>query len=101
MKHVGEALQGATKACIGIAAWGIVTNASNLVVKEGVEIGGNNDYQVACSLVHKGAFLDHNHTHHILVDDGSIGKYGVEIPLRSKIEEYIMKEGISLTILVN
>ena len=98
MKHVGEALQRAKNPCIGIATWGIVTNARALEVKDG-EIGGTHDYQVACSLLENGAFLDHNHTHHILVDDGSTENYGREIPLRSKIEKYIMKEGISLTIL--
>ena len=100
MKHVGEALQGATKACIGIATWGIVTNADKLTADKG-KLGGNFEYRVACSLVQSGAFLDHNHTHHLLVDDGTKEKYGREISLRSKIEEHIMKGGKSLTILVN
>lgn len=34
MKHVGEALKGATKACIGIATWGIVTNLKALISDE-------------------------------------------------------------------
>ena len=38
-----------------------------------------------------GALLDSNHSHFILVDNGTEGKYGVEIDLRSKIEEAIMK----------
>nr|XP_047123802.1 transient receptor potential cation channel subfamily M member-like 2 [Hydra vulgaris] len=91
MKQVGEALQGTSKACIGISTWGIITNANKLI-SAGDKFGGGVDYQVACSLVQRGAFLDHNHTHHLMVDDGSIGKYGKEIPLRSRLEEYIMKE---------
>ena len=38
-----------------------------------------------------GALLDSNHSHFILVDNGTDGKYGVEIDLRSRIEEAIMK----------
>ena len=100
MKHVGEALQGAKNPCIGISTWGIVTNKADLIDSAG-EIGRTHNYQVACTLLEDGAFLDHNHTHHLLVDDGSNDEYGKEISLRSKIEEYIMKIGISLTILVN
>ena len=90
MKHVGEALQGAKNPCIGIATWGIVTNADDLI-DNNEEIGRHRDYKVSCSLVQRGAFLDHNHTHHLLVDDGSTGKFAVEIPLRSRLEEHIMK----------
>lgn len=35
------------------------------------------------------AALDHNHTHFILVDDGTDGKFGVEIEFRAKLESYI------------
>ena len=35
--------------------------------------------------------MDSNHSHFILVDNGTDGKYGVEIDLRSRIEEAIMK----------
>nr|XP_047126608.1 transient receptor potential cation channel subfamily M member 1-like isoform X2 [Hydra vulgaris] len=91
MKQVGEALQGTTKACIGISTWGIIINAEKLIAEKS-KFGGVVDYQVACSLVQRGAFLDHNHTHHLMVDDGSVGKYGKEIPVRSRVEEYIMRE---------
>lgn len=36
-----------------------------------------------------GAPLDHNHTHFILVDDGTEGKYGGEIEFRTDLERYI------------
>ena len=39
-----------------------------------------------------GAYLDHNHTHFLLVDDGSEGKFGVEIKFRSKLESYISQK---------
>ena len=36
--------------------------------------------------------LDSNHSHFILVDDGTHGRYGVEIPLRSKLEKFISEQ---------
>ena len=38
-----------------------------------------------------GALLDSNHSHFLLVDNGTEGKYGVEIGLRSRFEEAVMK----------
>jgi transient receptor potential cation channel subfamily M protein 2 len=35
--------------------------------------------------------LDSSHTHFLLVDNGTVGQYGVEIDLRSKVEEAIAK----------
>lgn len=39
-----------------------------------------------------GAFLDPNHTHFILVDDGSANVYGTEIELRTRLEGAIAEE---------
>lgn len=36
--------------------------------------------------------LDSNHSHFILVDDGTHGRYGVEIPLRTRLEKFISKQ---------
>lgn len=33
--------------------------------------------------------LDSNHTHFLLVDDGTQGQYGVEIELRTRLEKCI------------
>ena len=38
--------------------------------------------------------LDKNHTHFILVDDGTTGKYGREIKLRSQFEAMIAKQNV-------
>ena len=38
-----------------------------------------------------GALLDSNHSHFLLVDNGTEGRYGVEIDLRSRFEEAVMK----------
>ena len=91
MKHVGEALQGATKACIGIVSWGIVTN-KELLVSDSSQLGGSFPYKVASSLIRKGAFLDHNHTHFLLMDNGT-NNFAVEIPFRSQFEKHIMGNG--------
>ena len=37
--------------------------------------------------------LDRNHTHFLLVDDGTDGKYGTEIKFRTALESYISKVG--------
>ncbi|XP_066912898.1 transient receptor potential cation channel subfamily M member-like 2 isoform X3 [Clytia hemisphaerica] len=100
MKHVGEALQGATKCLIGIATYGIVTNKDHLLESERNNFGGKFKYNVASSLVEQGAFLDHNHTHFLLVDNGTTGKFGVEIPFRSALEEYIVQEKVPSVLLV-
>lgn len=36
--------------------------------------------------------LDSNHSHFILVDDGTHGRYGVEIPLRTRLEKFISEQ---------
>lgn len=91
MKHVGDALQGQSKTLIGIAAWGIVSNKEMLVQSAKIPLGGKFPYKVESSLVHKGAYLDHNHTHFLLINDGSEGKFGVEIQFRSEFEKFIMQ----------
>ena len=37
--------------------------------------------------------LDHNHTHFLLVDNGTEGVYGTEIKFRSRIESFISSKG--------
>ena len=54
MKHVGEALQGASKALIGIATYGIVTNKEHLLEDSRHSFGGRFQYHVASSLIEKG-----------------------------------------------
>ena len=54
MKHVGEALQGATKALVGIATYGIVTNRKDLLEGPRRSFGGHFPYHVASSLIETG-----------------------------------------------
>ncbi|KAJ8036472.1 Transient receptor potential cation channel subfamily M member 3 [Holothuria leucospilota] len=43
----------------------------------------------------KGLRLDPNHTHFILVDNGTTGHFGVEIKLRSKLEKVLSEQKIT------
>ncbi|XP_030283130.1 transient receptor potential cation channel subfamily M member 2 isoform X2 [Sparus aurata] len=94
MKHVGRAvrdyaLSSSTQGqivAIGVATWGIIHNRDALVHPEGcfpahyvMDIEGQG--RLSC--------LDNNHTHFLLVDDGTQGQYGVEIELRSRLEKCI------------
>uniref|UniRef100_A0A673C9F8 Transient receptor potential cation channel, subfamily M, member 2 n=1 Tax=Sphaeramia orbicularis TaxID=375764 RepID=A0A673C9F8_9TELE len=98
MKHVGQAvrdyalssssIQGQIVA-IGVATWGIIHNREDLVNSEGcfpahyvMDIKGQG--RLSC--------LDNNHTHFLLVDDGTHGHYGVEIELRSCLEKCISEK---------
>uniref|UniRef100_A0A8C5MWU9 Transient receptor potential cation channel subfamily M member 2 n=1 Tax=Leptobrachium leishanense TaxID=445787 RepID=A0A8C5MWU9_9ANUR len=103
MKHVGEAVRDFSDSeivLIGIATWGIVHNRRALLSKAGgapalYPIDEGSQGELCC--------LDNNHTHFILVDDGTHGRYGVEIPLRARLEKYISeqtmeKEGTAIKI---
>uniref|UniRef100_A0A3B4UZH4 Transient receptor potential cation channel, subfamily M, member 2 n=1 Tax=Seriola dumerili TaxID=41447 RepID=A0A3B4UZH4_SERDU len=98
MKHVGQAvrdyalssssMQGQIVA-IGVATWGVIHNRDTLVNSEGcfpahypMDIKGQS--RLSC--------LDNNHTHFLLVDDGTHGRYGVEIELRSRLEKCISRK---------
>ncbi|XP_028249051.1 transient receptor potential cation channel subfamily M member 2 [Parambassis ranga] len=97
MKHVGQAvrdyalsssMQGNIVA-IGVATWGVIHNRDSMVHPEGrfpahymMDIKGQG--RLSC--------LDNNHTHFLLVDDGTHGRYGAEIVLRSHLEKYISRK---------
>ncbi|XP_028292480.1 transient receptor potential cation channel subfamily M member 2 isoform X2 [Gouania willdenowi] len=94
MKHVGQAvrdyalgssMQGNIVA-IGVATWGVIHNRQALVHPEGsfpahYEVDTKGQGRLSC--------LNNNHTHFLLVDDGTHGHYGVEIELRSRLEKCI------------
>ncbi|XP_022111614.1 transient receptor potential cation channel subfamily M member 2-like [Acanthaster planci] len=42
----------------------------------------------------KEVLLDPNHTHFILVDDGTVGSFGVEIKFRAKMEKEISEQKV-------
>uniref|UniRef100_A0A8D0CLW4 Transient receptor potential cation channel, subfamily M, member 2 n=1 Tax=Sander lucioperca TaxID=283035 RepID=A0A8D0CLW4_SANLU len=94
MKHVGQAvrdhalssaMQGQIVA-IGVATWGTIHNREALVHSEGCFPA---HYLMDVESQGRLSCLDNNHTHFLLVDDGTQGQYGVEIELRSHLEKCI------------
>uniref|UniRef100_A0A8D2LT91 non-specific serine/threonine protein kinase n=1 Tax=Varanus komodoensis TaxID=61221 RepID=A0A8D2LT91_VARKO len=89
-KHVGDALkehssQSSRKICtIGIAPWGVIENRNDLVGRDIVA-----PYQTLLNPLSKLNVLNNLHSHFILVDDGTVGKYGAEVKLRRELEKMI------------
>uniref|UniRef100_A0A8C9SQ45 non-specific serine/threonine protein kinase n=1 Tax=Scleropages formosus TaxID=113540 RepID=A0A8C9SQ45_SCLFO len=89
-KHVGDALKehssrSARKICtIGIAPWGVIENRNELIGRDVVA-----PYQTLLNPLSKLNVLNNLHSHFILVDDGTVGKYGAEVKLRRQLEKHI------------
>uniref|UniRef100_A0A096M2T3 Uncharacterized protein n=1 Tax=Poecilia formosa TaxID=48698 RepID=A0A096M2T3_POEFO len=110
MMHVGQAVRDCALnntmkrkiVAIGVAPWRVIHNKDKLVNEEGCfpaqyVIDTQGQGNMAC--------LDNNHSHFLLVDDGTNDKdaYGAEIPLRTELEQYISDqalgtEGLTTTI---
>ncbi|XP_069481929.1 transient receptor potential cation channel subfamily M member 6 [Ambystoma mexicanum] len=94
-KHVGDALkahasQYLRKICaIGIPPWGIIENQRDLIGKDVVCL-----YQTLGNPLSKLTSLNSMHSHFILADDGTVGKYGNEMKLRRNLEKYISLQKI-------
>uniref|UniRef100_A0A8C8SGT9 Transient receptor potential cation channel subfamily M member 2 n=1 Tax=Pelusios castaneus TaxID=367368 RepID=A0A8C8SGT9_9SAUR len=95
MKQVGEAVRdfSMSSSCkegeiitIGIATWGTVYNRGSLIYSNDTLYVLDEESQGNLSC------LDSNHSHFILVDDGTHGRYGVEIPLRTRLEKFISEQ---------
>ncbi|ELV10344.1 Transient receptor potential cation channel subfamily M member 2 [Tupaia chinensis] len=98
MKQVGEAVRDFSLSSrykegevvtIGVATWGTIHNREGLIHPLG-------SFPAEYILDEEGqgslTCLDSNHSHFILVDDGTHGQYGVEIPLRTKLEKFISEQ---------
>ncbi|XP_063626908.1 transient receptor potential cation channel trpm isoform X3 [Cydia splendana] len=89
-RQVGDALQlersqrAGRVVSIGIAPWGIVEGANDLIGR-----GRDVPYHAMASPRSKLAVLNNRHAYFLLVDNGSVGRYGAEIVLRRKLEKYI------------
>ncbi|XP_041934390.1 transient receptor potential cation channel subfamily M member 2-like [Alosa sapidissima] len=95
MKHVGMAVRDYTLSSnpargeivvIGVATWGTVHKHQSLVHPEGCfpahyTLDERSQGRLSC--------LDSNHSHFLLVDDGTHGHYGVENRLRSRLEKHL------------
>uniref|UniRef100_UPI00398E68CF transient receptor potential cation channel subfamily M member 7 isoform X2 n=1 Tax=Pristiophorus japonicus TaxID=55135 RepID=UPI00398E68CF len=90
VKHVGDALKehisrSSRKICtIGIAPWGVIENRNDLIGRDVIA-----PYQTLLNPLSKLNVLNSLHSHFILVDDGTVGKYGAEVKLRRELEKLI------------
>ncbi|KAL2081309.1 hypothetical protein ACEWY4_023162 [Coilia grayii] len=98
MKHVGMAVRDYTLSSssirgeivtIGVATWGTVHKRRSLIHPEGCFPA---HYTMDEQTQGKLSCLDSNHSHFLLVDDGTHGQYGAEIDLRSRLEKYISEQ---------
>ncbi|XP_056127350.1 transient receptor potential cation channel subfamily M member 2 [Rhinichthys klamathensis goyatoka] len=100
MKHVGMAVRDYSLSSglmegqivvIGVAPWGVIHNSDTLIHPEGC-------FPAHYSLDEQGqdrlSCLDINHTHFLLVDDGTHGHYGTEIELRTNLEGLISQQSL-------
>ncbi|KAM9305156.1 transient receptor potential cation channel subfamily M member 8 [Gastrophryne carolinensis] len=97
MKYIGEVVRDYTISrtseekvvAIGIAAWGMVANRDTLIRPSTDE--GNYLAQYTMEEQKRDPLycLDNNHTHLILVDNGTSGHTTVEADLRASLEKYI------------
>uniref|UniRef100_A0AAQ5ZXD4 non-specific serine/threonine protein kinase n=1 Tax=Amphiprion ocellaris TaxID=80972 RepID=A0AAQ5ZXD4_AMPOC len=89
-KHVGDALKehcsrSSKKICtIGIAPWGVIENRNDLIGRDIIA-----PYQTLLNPLSKLNVLNSLHSHFLLVDDGTVGKYGAEVKLRRDLEKHI------------
>nr|XP_019935318.1 PREDICTED: transient receptor potential cation channel subfamily M member 7 [Paralichthys olivaceus] len=89
-KHVGDALKehcsrSSKKICtIGIAPWGVIENRNDLMGRDIIA-----PYQTLLNPLSKLNVLNNLHSHFLLVDDGTVGKYGPEVKLRRDLEKHI------------
>eukprot|EP00061_Rhincodon_typus_P018944 g48339.t1 len=96
IRHVGDALKDhASKSrgricIIGIAPWGIVENQEDLIGKDVVR-----PYQTMSNPLSKLTVLNSMHSHFILADNGTTGKYGAEVKLRRQLEKHISLQKIN------
>uniref|UniRef100_H3CJN7 Transient receptor potential cation channel, subfamily M, member 1a n=1 Tax=Tetraodon nigroviridis TaxID=99883 RepID=H3CJN7_TETNG len=96
IRHVGDALKDHSsksrgKVCaIGMAPWGIVENKEDLVGRDVTR-----PYQMMSNPFSKLSALNSSHSHFILADNGTTGKYGAEVRLRRQLEKHIALQKIN------
>lgn len=122
IRHVGDALKDHSsksrgKVCaIGIAPWGILENKEDLIGKDvrtlAFQVLGysslletflmnlhcfqvTRSYQSMANPLSKLAVLNSSHSHFILTDNGTCGKYGSEVKLRRLLEKHISLQKIN------
>uniref|UniRef100_A0A8D3D6K1 Transient receptor potential cation channel subfamily M member 1-like n=1 Tax=Scophthalmus maximus TaxID=52904 RepID=A0A8D3D6K1_SCOMX len=96
IRHVGDALKDHSsksrgKVCaIGIAPWGIIENKEDLIGRDVTR-----PYQTMSNPLSKLSAPNGSHSHFILSDNGTSGKYGAEVRLRRQLEKHIALQKIN------
>uniref|UniRef100_A0A8D1CAR4 non-specific serine/threonine protein kinase n=1 Tax=Sus scrofa TaxID=9823 RepID=A0A8D1CAR4_PIG len=94
-KHVGDALKAHSSQSlrkiwtVGIPPWGVIENRKDLTGRDVVCL-----YQTLGNPLSKLTTLNCMHSHFILSDDGTVGKYGNEMKLRRNLEKYLSLQKI-------
>ncbi|CAG5112757.1 Oidioi.mRNA.OKI2018_I69.chr2.g6938.t1.cds [Oikopleura dioica] len=76
---------------IGVMPWGVVDNRDDLQNDDKLKTGAV-PYQTMADPLSKGAVLNAAHTHFLMVDNGSVGKWRTEIRFRRAIEKELVKK---------
>ncbi|XP_061669472.1 transient receptor potential cation channel subfamily M member 1-like isoform X3 [Syngnathoides biaculeatus] len=96
IRHVGDALKEHSsksrgKVCaVGIAPWGIIENKDDLLGRDVAR-----PYQSMGNPLSKLAVVNSSHSHFILADNGTSGKYGAEVRLRRQLEKHVALQKIN------
>uniref|UniRef100_A0A3B3BZ56 non-specific serine/threonine protein kinase n=1 Tax=Oryzias melastigma TaxID=30732 RepID=A0A3B3BZ56_ORYME len=94
-KYVGEAVKVfgghdlRKRNTIGITPWGVIDNNMDLIGRDVFK-----PYQPLGNPLSKRVCLNGFHSHFLLVDDGTLGKYGCQQGLRKKLEKHIQQQKI-------
>ncbi|TKR95142.1 hypothetical protein L596_009349 [Steinernema carpocapsae] len=100
VRHVAQALDEAGISArmrskivtIGIAPWGLVKRRERFIGKDIVVPYDHHSF----SSRNRYAILNDRHSYFLLVDNGTVGRYGADIVLRKRFEDYIaQKESLS------
>ncbi|XP_057278293.1 transient receptor potential cation channel subfamily M member 8 isoform X3 [Pezoporus wallicus] len=102
MKYIGEVVRDNTISrsseenvvAIGIAAWGMISNRESLI-RSGDTDGYYLAHYIMDDLKRDPLYcLDNNHTHLLLVDNGTHGQPATEAKVRTQLEKYISERVI-------
>ncbi|XP_019717810.1 transient receptor potential cation channel subfamily M member 6 isoform X2 [Hippocampus comes] len=89
-KYVGEAVKTfgghnlRKRNTVGVTPWGVIDNNTDLIGRDVFR-----PYQPLGNPLSKRADLNSFHSHFLLVDDGTLGKYGCQEGVRKKLEKHI------------
>lgn len=101
VKHIGDILKEILPnshiniVAIGIAPWGVVNERESLI-GQGIEV----PYFSNQRTINSGHSFNLNncHSYFLLVDDGTVGKYGCEIGFRRRVERFLSRHKSEISV---